>query len=141
MSHDYVEIAHEIAKKAHAGQFDKAGIDYIKHPETVASFVETQEQKAAAFLHDTLEDTEVTADDLRAAGIPDEVIEAVELLTHNKKQDYFEYLARVKENPIAKAVKFADLKHNSDLSRLKDITEADKQRLIKYSKAIEYLRA
>ncbi len=138
---EFVQIAHDIAKKAHEGQIDKAGADYIKHPETVASFVDTPEEKAAAFLHDTIEDTNITVAHLREAGIPSRVIEAVKLLTHNKKQDYFEYLATVKENPIAKVVKLADLKHNSDLSRLKRITDTDRKRLAKYKKAIEYLNA
>lgn len=139
MVNDFVQLAYEIAKKAHYGQVDKAGVDYVKHPETVASFVETPEQKATAFLHDTIEDTNVTSKDLYNAGIPEKVIEAVELLTHDKNQNYFEYLAKVKENPIARVVKLADLKHNSDLTRLKNITDTDLKRLDKYKKAIEYL--
>jgi (p)ppGpp synthase/HD superfamily hydrolase len=138
---DYVEIAHQIAISAHAGQVDKAGKDYIRHPETVASFVKTDEEKAAAYLHDTLEDSSVTADDLRKAGIPESVIRAVKLLTHDKSEDYLEYLDRVKVNPIARVVKLADLKHNSDLSRIKNVTEEDKQRLAKYQKAVEYLKS
>ncbi|PGA49505.1 GTP pyrophosphokinase, partial [Bacillus thuringiensis] len=72
----YIKIAHEIAKKAHAGQVDKAGIDYIKHPEAVASFVNTAEEKATAYLHDVLEDTEITTVDLLNAGILHNVVEA-----------------------------------------------------------------
>ncbi|AHZ54605.1 HD domain protein (plasmid) [Bacillus thuringiensis serovar kurstaki] len=63
MLSDYIKIAHEIAKKAHGGQVDKAGVDYIKHPEAVASFVNTAEEKATAYLHDVLEDTEITTVD------------------------------------------------------------------------------
>ncbi|PFT62606.1 hypothetical protein COK67_20045 [Bacillus cereus] len=76
MSSYYIKIAHEIAKKVHAGQVDKAGMDYIKHPETVASLVDTIEEKATAYLHDVLEDTEITAADLLSAGIPHNVVEA-----------------------------------------------------------------
>lgn len=137
---DYIKIAHEIAKKAHAGQVDKAGMDYIKHPEAVASFVITNEEKATAYLHDVLEDTEITATDLLNAGIPHNVVEAVQVLTKEKYAPYFEYLSRVKENSLARTVKLADLKHNSDRSRLARITDKDLKRLEKYRKAIQFLR-
>ncbi|WP_306008531.1 HD domain-containing protein [Bacillus sp. MMSF_3353] len=135
----YIEIAHEIAKTAHAGQVDKAGIDYIKHPETVASFVNTTEEKATAYLHDVLEDTEITANDLLSAGIPHNIVEAVQVLTKEKYTPYFEYLSKVKENSLARTVKLADLKHNSDRSRLARITDKDLKRLEKYRKAIQFL--
>ncbi|MEQ6354023.1 HD domain-containing protein [Lysinibacillus sp. M3] len=136
---DYVEIAHEIARKAHAGQVDKAGVDYIKHPETVASFVKSAEEKATAYLHDVLEDTKITANDLKNAGIPDNVIEAVQVLTKDRNTPYFDYLRQVKASPIARLVKLADLKHNSDRSRLLSITDKDLERLEKYKKATEFL--
>ncbi|MFJ8219041.1 MULTISPECIES: HD domain-containing protein [Bacillus cereus group] len=135
----YIEIAHEIAKTAHAGQVDKAGIDYIKHPETVASFVNTIEEKVTAYLHDVLEDTEITANDLLSAGIPHNVVEAVQVLKKEKYTPYFEYLSKVKENSLACTVKLADLKHNSDCSRLARITVKDLKRLEKYRKAIQFL--
>lgn len=137
----YVELAHNIAIEAHRGQVDKAGVDYIKHPETVASFVSSPEEKAAAYLHDTLEDTYITSKDLRNSGIPESVIVAVELLTHKKGVNYFDYLAKLKNNEIAKVVKLADLKHNSDKSRLEEITQKDIDRFKKYEKAIEYLKS
>ncbi|WP_336770678.1 HD domain-containing protein [Bacillus bombysepticus] len=136
---DYIKIAYEIAQKAHAGQVDKAGMDYIKHPEAVASFVNTNEEKATAYLHDVLEDTELTANDLLSAGIPHNVVEGVQVLTKEKYTPYFEYLCRVKENSLARTVKLADLKHNSDRSRLARITDKDLKRLEKYRKAIQYL--
>ncbi|MFJ8525480.1 GTP pyrophosphokinase [Bacillus cereus] len=135
----YIEIAHEIAKTAHAGQVDKAGIDYIKHPEVVASFVNTAEEKATAYLHDVLEDTEITANDLLSAGIPHNIVEAVQVLTKEKYTPYFEYLRKVKEDSLARTVKLADLKHNSDCSRLARITDKDLKRLEKYRKAIQFL--
>ncbi|MBF7156643.1 GTP pyrophosphokinase [Bacillus albus] len=135
----YIEIAHEIAKTAHGGQVDKAGIDYIKHPEAVASFVNTNEEKATAYLHDVLEDTEMTANDLLSAGIPHNIVEAVQVLTKEKYTPYFEYLSKVKENSLARTVKLADLKHNSDRSRLSKITDKDLKRLEKYRKAIQFL--
>ncbi|PFS62750.1 HD domain-containing protein [Bacillus cereus] len=135
----YIEIAHEIAKTAHAGQVDKAGIDYIKHPEAVASFVNTAEEKATAYLHDVLEDTEITANDLLSAGIPHNIVEAVQVLTKERYTPYFEYLSKVKGNSLARTVKLADLKHNSDRSRLARITDKDLKRLEKYRKAIQFL--
>lgn len=84
--------AHEVAKKAHFGQIDRAGIDYIKHPETVASFVATDEEKAVAYLHDVIEDTSLTLLDLKKEGFSKNIIEAVDILTKKKGQDYQSYL-------------------------------------------------
>ena len=133
------ELAFEIAKTAHAGQTDKAGLDYILHPLQVAAEVTTDEEKAVALLHDIIEDTDVTASELLAKGLPDNVVEAVEALTKKHNQNYAAYLAGVKKNRLATAVKLADLKHNSDLSRLEKITQKDRERAEKYRKAIEYL--
>ena len=133
------ELAFEIAKTAHAGQTDKAGLDYILHPLQVAAEMATDEEKAVALLHDIIEDTDVTASELLAKGLPDNVVEAVEALTKKHNQNYAAYLAGVKKNRLATAVKLADLKHNSDLSRLEKITQKDRHRAEKYRKAIEYL--
>ena len=133
------ELAFEIAKEAHAGQTDKAGLDYILHPLQVAAEVTTDEEKAVALLHDIIEDTDVTASELLAKGLPDNVVEAVKALTKKHNQNYAAYLAGVKKNRLATAVKLADLKHNSDLSRLEKITQKDRERAEKYRKAIEYL--
>lgn len=133
------ELAFEIAKEAHAGQTDKAGLDYILHPLQVAAEVTTDEEKAVALLHDIIEDTDVTASELLAKGLPDNVVEAVEALTKKHNQNYAAYMAGVKKNRLATAVKLADLKHNSDLTRLEKITQKDRDRAEKYRKAIEYL--
>lgn len=133
------ELALSIAKKAHEGQYDKAGVVYIKHPLFVASLFDTQEEKAVALLHDVLEDSPCTAEELILAGLPETVVTAVQVLTKKKGQDYQQYLELVKSNPIARCVKLADLKHNSDLSRLATITEKDLERFEKYKKAIDYL--
>ncbi|MGB9343781.1 HD domain-containing protein [Trichococcus sp.] len=133
------EVAFEIAKAAHAGQKDKAGLDYILHPLQVAAEMTTDEEKAVALLHDIIEDTDVTANELLAKGLPDNVVEAVKALTKKHNQNYAAYLAGVKKNRLATAVKLADLKHNSDLSRLEKITQKDRERAEKYRKAIEYL--
>ena len=134
-----VDLALSIATQAHEGQLDKAGVDYIKHPIYVASQVESEEEKAVALLHDVLEDSPITADELLIAGLPVEVVTAVKLLTKKPMQDYQAYLETVKTNPLARVVKLADLKHNSDLSRLPSITAEDRERLKKYKKAIDFL--
>ncbi|QBX24261.1 guanosine-3',5'-bis(diphosphate) 3'-pyrophosphohydrolase [Streptococcus phage Javan180] len=128
-----------MAKKAHLGQVDKAGVDYIKHPITVASFVKTDEEKATAYLHDVIEDTSLTLLDLEEYDFPRSVIEAVDILTKKKGQDYQSYLNLVKTNKLARTVKLADLKHNSDLSRLSEVTNKDLKRYKKYQEAIKYL--
>ena len=134
-----VDLALSIARKAHEGQLDKAGVDYIEHPIYVASQVDTEEEKAVALLHDVIEDSPVSAEELLQAGLPETVVTAVHVLTKKKEQDYQTYLETVKKNPLARVVKLADLKHNSDLSRLSSITEKDRERLKKYKKAIDFL--
>ena len=134
-----LELALSIATKAHREQFDKVGIDYIEHPIFVASQVDSEEEKAVALLHDVIEDSSVTAEELLNAGLPETVVTAVQILSKKKGQDYQTYLKTVKSNPLARAVKLADLKHNSDLLRLETITDKDLERLEKYKKAIDYL--
>ena len=134
-----IDIALAIAKKAHAGQVDKAGVDYIQHPLYVASQVKTEQEKAVALLHDVLEDSDITAADLLAYGLSNEVVTAVQTLTKKKGQSYQDYLEKVKSNNLARVVKLADLKHNSDLSRLKTVSNTDYQRVKKYKNAIRYL--
>ena len=141
MKQSQSEKAYEIAKRAHLGQIDKAGEDYIKHPEKVASFVNSDEEKAVAYLHDVIEDTELTLEDLREYGFSEEVLKAVDVITKKKGQAYQTYLNSVKENKLARVVKLADLRHNSDLTRLINITEKDIERKEKYQKAIDFLNS
>ncbi len=136
---DDVKLAHEIAKRAHKGQVDKAGAPYILHPETVASFVTKDDEKIVAYLHDVIEDTPCQLRDLENTGFSSEIIKAVDLLTRKTGQSYKQYLKLVKTNELARVVKLADLKHNSDLSRLTHITENDIKRLKKYQDAIVFL--
>nr|WP_248628950.1 HD domain-containing protein [Enterococcus cecorum] len=128
-----------IAKDAHKGQVDKAGVDYIQHPLFVASLVEGELAKTVALLHDVVEDSDWTLEDLRKEGLPEEVVQAVGILTKKRNEKYEEYILRVKQNPLARQVKLADLKHNSDLSRLANVTDRDRKRVAKYQKAIAYL--
>ena len=141
MKQSQSEKAYEIAKKAHLGQVDKAGEDYIKHPEKVASFVKTDEEKAVAYLHDVIEDTELTLEDLHEYNFSKEVSEAVDIITKKRGGDYQSYLNSVKNNKLARAVKLADLRHNSDLTRLAKVTEKDIKRKEKYQKAIDFLNS
>lgn len=127
-----IDIALAIARKAHAGQVDKAGVDYIQHPLYVASQVKTEQEKAIALLHDVLEDSDITVADLLAYGLSNKVVTAVQTLTKKKGQSYQEYLEKVKSNNLARVVKLADLKHNSDLSRLKSVSDTDRERVEKY---------
>ncbi len=112
-----LETALRIAVAAHAGQVDKSGQPYITHPLRLMAAVETDAAKCAAILHDVVEDTSVTVDDLRREGIGDEVLAAVALLTHDKSTPYADYVIRCKANPIARTVKIADLTDNSRLER------------------------
>lgn len=134
----YQELALQIAQKAHAGQVDKAGKDYILHPMTVASYMDTDIEKTIAYLHDVLEDTDVTVDALRKI-FPNEIVDTLITLTHRKDESYFEYIQRVSKSKLAKKVKVADLLHNLDITRIKEPTKQDYERLEKYKKAIIYL--
>lgn len=129
---DYIK-ALRIALRAHRGQRDKAGRAYILHPIHVALGVRGKSERIVALLHDVLEDSDMTIEDL--GFLNEEEKEALLLLTHPKNEPYFDYINWVKENKIARAVKMSDLKHNSDASRLKEITEKDRQRFAKYQKA------
>lgn len=135
------ELAKAIAHAAHEGQLDKAGKPYIEHLRTVAGSVEGHVAKAVAWLHDVVEDSSMTFEDLKAEGITPEIINHVRLLTHDKSVPYLDYIAAIKGDPVAREVKLADLRHNSDLSRLQTVTEKDRERLAKYQRAIELLLA
>lgn len=134
--------AEEIAVHAHAGQVDKGGNPYISHPLAVAAGVEGYELKIVALLHDVLEDSSVTAEDLLNEGFPPELVEAIRVLTHTKNDSltYREYIYLVKKNPIARAVKISDITHNLDLSRIPNPSARDYKRCRKYQKALAYLQ-
>ncbi|NGM17774.1 HD domain-containing protein [Eggerthellaceae bacterium zg-893] len=133
--------AMRIAFEAHRGQLDRAGIDYVNHPLHLAEQMETEDETCAALLHDVVEDSDWTLEQLREEGIPEEAVEAVALLTHDERVPYLDYVAATRENPIAVKVKLADLAHNSDLGRLTDVTEADRERLQRYEAARNLLLA
>ena len=125
---------------AHKDQVDKGGAPYYLHPIYVALNVSNEDEKIVALLHDVVEDTDITLDDLRREGFSDEIVNAVDAITH-RDESYELYIQKVKTNTIATVVKIADIKHNMDISRLnrKNLTEKDIKRVEKYKKALDYL--
>lgn len=126
---------------AHAGQVDKCGLPYVFHPFHLAEQMETEEQVCVALLHDVMEDTSIDANEIRSLGMPESVMEALELLTHDPKVPYLDYVEHLSHNSLARAVKIADLRHNSDLTRLGKVTKTDRARAKKYARALELLGA
>ena len=125
--------------EAHKDQTDKSGLPYVFHPFHLAEQMETEDTTVAALLHDVVEDTDYTLEDLAAMGFGEPVIRALGLLTHDDSVEYMDYVRAIKADPIAKAVKLADLRHNSDPSRMDVMTEKDLARREKYRKAMALL--
>ena len=136
---EYTKKAVIVAYRAHEGQTDRAGWPYIFHPVHVAEQMTTEDSCVVALLHDVLEDTELTIEDLRKEGFTEKQLEAVQLMTRTKDIPYMEYVKRLADNPVAREVKLADLRHNMDRSRLSEFTEKDEERYGKYSAALEML--
>ncbi|GAA3437366.1 HD domain-containing protein [Kutzneria kofuensis] len=135
-----VADAVRIATEAHDGQLDKSGKPYIGHPVRVMNRVDGEYERMAAVLHDVIEDTPVTADDLRAAGCPERVVTAVVALSHRPGEPQAEYLARVAVDPIAVVVKHADIADNMSPVRFAALDEATQARLrVKYDTALRLL--
>jgi (p)ppGpp synthase/HD superfamily hydrolase len=135
-----LEDAIEIAVRAHRGQTDKAGAPYVLHVLRVMLKMPDEAAMTAAALHDVVEDTPRTLDDLRAAGFSEAVVEAVDALTRRKGETYEAFVRRAGRNPLARLVKRADLEDNMDLRRIAHPTEKDFARLRRYRKAWELLR-
>jgi guanosine-3',5'-bis(diphosphate) 3'-pyrophosphohydrolase len=129
-----------LATIAHSGQTDKAGKPYIMHPIAVAKMVGTAEEKTVALLHDVVEDTLVTLEELRDSGFPESVVAAVDALTKRPGADYGDYIKRLQKNPLALTVKIADMTHNMDLTRIPNPTIKDQARIEKYSKVLQELK-
>ncbi len=132
--------AQEIADKAHAGQTDKAGAAYILHPMRVADRCSTDEERIVALLHDTIEDTDITAETLFVEGFPQQIIDAILSVTRNDGESYSDFIIRAAKNPIGRCVKLHDLEDNMDISRLPHLSESDIPRLNKYIDAYRYLK-
>ena len=133
-----VEAAKALAEKMHEGQTDKSGMPYITHPMRVAGRLRTPEEQVVGWLHDTVEDTDLTLADVRAQFGP-ETAAAVDAVSRRDGETWEEYLDRAKANPVARRVKISDLIDNSNLGRIPEITMQDVERQAKYNKALRKL--
>ena len=136
----------EMTKKAirlmfdlHKEQTDKSGLPYVFHPWHVAESMDDEITATVALLHDAVEDTDLTLEDVREAGFPEAVVVALGCMTHDDSVDYMDYVRALAPNAVARKVKLADLRHNADITRLDAPTEKDLGRREKYLKAIELL--
>lgn len=139
LDRELIQKAIALAHQAHAQQVDKAGKPYIAHPLRVMANMETWQEKIVAVLHDAVEDSNLTLEDLHSAGFPQEVVEAIAAITKNTGEDYEVYLQRVMGNAIALKVKIADMTDNMDISRIANPTTKDWQRLAKYQQILPKL--
>ncbi|HEX8557757.1 MAG TPA: HD domain-containing protein [Pyrinomonadaceae bacterium] len=130
-----IEDAVSIAARAHRGQKDKAGAPYLLHPLRMMMRMDTEAAMMAAVLHDVVEDTEWTIERLREAGFSEEVLEAVDCLTHREGESYQEFVERVRTNRIARQVKIADLEDNMNVRRINQLGPKELERLEKYHRA------
>jgi (p)ppGpp synthase/HD superfamily hydrolase len=130
-----IEEAIRIAVEAHRGQKDRAGAPYILHPLRMMFRMQTDAERMAAVLHDVVEDTGWTLDDLRAQGFAAEVVEAVDHLTRREGESYDEFVERAARHPVARRVKIADLEDNMDVRRTGEVTQQDTERLTRYHRA------
>ena len=130
-----VEDAVSIAARAHRGQKDKAGATYLLHPLRLMMRMDTEAAMMAAVLHDVVEDTEWTLERLREAGFSEEVLEAVDCLTHREGESYQQFVERVRTNRIARQVKIADLEDNMNVRRMNQLGPKELERMEKYHRA------
>ncbi len=136
-----LERAIEIAVSAHKGQVDKAGRPYVLHPLRIMFALKTDEEKIVGVLHDVVEDSNWTFDDLQDEGFSVVVIEALKSVTKIEGEEYSAFVRRAYDNPIGKRVKMADITDNMDLKRLAELNEKDFERLKKYRKALTVLQS
>ena len=136
---EQLKLAIDLANKYHYGQVDKGGLPYVLHPFYVMDTVNGIEEKIVAVLHDIIEDTSITVNDLISYGFDLNIVDAIVCITKIDGESYSDYLKRVKDNELARVVKLVDLSHNMDISRLSDPTKKDYKRVERYKKAYEYL--
>ena len=135
------KMALKLCFDAHKDQTDKTGLPYVFHPFHLAEQMTDEVTTVVALLHDVIEDTHYTLEDLRKMGFSDTAVEAIARMTHDPAVPYMDYVARIKENPIARTVKIADLRHNSDTTRLDVVDESALERKEKYRRALAFLEA
>ena len=131
----------QIAVSAHKEQVDKSGQPYILHLIRVMDAGETEQEKICGVLHDLVEDTDWTFEKLEKEGFSEEIISALKCVTKQENEAYDVFISRIKENPLAIKVKLNDLRDNMDITRLVHITKKDRERLNKYLKAYQELKA
>lgn len=136
-----LSLAIKVATEAHEGQLDKGGNPYILHPQAVAASLDNTENKIVAYLHDVIEDTDVTLDELEKLGFTYRIVNSVRILTKSKDISYDDYLKSVKKDSNAWHVKMADIRHNMDISRIPEPTAKDFSRIEKYKKALAFLES
>lgn len=132
---DIIEKSLAIALNAYSGQRDKAGKTYILHPLRIMSKMHSEYEMSVALLHDVIEDSDYSAEDLLAEGIPLEVVEAVQLLTKVDGDSYDQFINRITGNVLAVKVKLADIEDNINVLRLDSVEKQDLERVAKYHKA------
>lgn len=133
-----VQAAKRLAVQAHQGQIDRAGLPYITHPERVVSRLTSPQAQVVGWLHDTVEDTDVTLEEICAQFGP-ETAAAVDAISRREGEAWAEYIQRVAANPLARQVKISDLIDNSNLARLPAVTKKDVKRQGKYNQALQKL--
>ena len=136
---DLTKKAMKLCFEAHRDHVDKTGIPYVFHPIHLAEQMTDELTTVCALLHDVVEDTPYTFADLQEMGFPARMIEVLRLLTHENGVPYMDYVRRIATDPVAKQVKIADLKHNSDLTRLDAVDEKALNRVEKYAQALKIL--
>lgn len=134
------KLAMQISFDAHKEQKDKSGLPYVFHPYHLAEQMTDEVTTCVALLHDVVEDTDMTFEKLLELGFTVEIVDALKLLTHDDSVPYMDYVKEIAKNSVAKAVKLADLAHNSDLTRLDVVDEKALKRAEKYKQAIELLK-
>lgn len=138
----YTELTKKALKlcfKVHKKQVDKTGVPYVFHPYHIAEEMDNETAVVCALLHDAIND-ESDYELLKNQGFTEEILDTLKVLNHDKDVPFFDYIKAIAKNPIAKQVKISDLKHNSDLSRLGENDEATLKRVLKYKKAIKFLK-
>jgi (p)ppGpp synthase/HD superfamily hydrolase len=135
-----LEDAILLAAQAHLGQKDKNGQPYILHPLRVMLRLESERERIVGVLHDVIEDTPTTLDDLRALGYPEDAVTAIEHMTRREDETYEQFTERAASNPIARRVKLADLEDNLDVRRLATVTPQDAERFQRYLTARKHIR-
>lgn len=137
---NFIEKALEIALSAYAGRKDKAGQTYILHPLRLMNRMESDIERAVALLHDVIEDSDITDQELLNEGIPKTVVDAVKCLTKRDGENYDDFISRVSANDLATKIKIVDIEDNINILRLKRLTKKDLDRIVKYHSAWNQLK-